>query len=559
MSYDGSRPVGGGGPTDVPVTGSLDTVPKKKGVSSKGRNIKVKDDVVPQVGNKGTPPVIDSSRPVPQTKLTSRDVVPNGHLDPVGLGESGSLGVDDEDLDTLLDEQLEQHRTPEDQPRPTLGSGDDLPPPPPSDEDEPPGNPKKTGNKPKVQISSTTEVPDQENLDGIKKGLKSRFAFLDKIPHKKDILCIAIGAVICAAALGAMPATLGLIGLGSALVLTGTAYMLHDAGTPKTDAPPPPPPPHDKPKNEDEEEKKEKPGDHPPPPPGATGDNFLAVANPDFQEAEQSASTEDARRKLQELLQQKPPYSPEKLEDLVTTFASADLPLSHAVSEVMGQVLYEAGMNHQDNEAWAQLDKMIGAVKGAVGDESSGAENAGKMKEACLSLLAALRDIKPETLVTMRAQTVALLSSGTLNAAAKQVLKAQLEAIDLKLAAMKQSASTPLSVSSTGVGATALKPEEKLGLKPEVLDEGMPRRRYLNFRMELSEQMDKGGIRLSEFEADRILFAAMGVLKAGDAGSLSGPEFIKRLKQDASMASFAATIDRIARGNRIFSGGGTPS
>lgn len=559
MSYQGPGPVGNGS-VKVPQGGSLDSGLKAKEGKHNQRDVKVNDDVVPFVGSKAGNPPPAPNKPLPERKLTDRDVIPNGELDPLGLS-GGSLG--DQELEALLDEQLDQQRPPGDKPGPKPGSlstpGEDDQPPVPHDGDsldQPLVNSSKTGHQPKVKISSTTEAEEQENIDGIKKGLKSRLGFLDKIPHKKNLLFIAIGTALCAASLAAMPATLGLLGLGSALILTGTAYMLHDAGSSGNEGAQPTPPAEKK-KDEDEEKTKTDESSSSSTTPETPDDGFLAVANPEFQEAKQSTDAEEARKKLQELFKQKPPFPPQQLDDLVTSLASGKLPLSHAVAEITGELLHKAGMDHKDKKAWAYLDQMINAIEGGLADDTSGEENAKKMQEACLGVLNAMSELTPQILLDMRGQTVALLSSNAVNAACKQVLEAQLEAIDMKLSEMKGKASATLEIPTPTDAGSGMDPDGKLGLDSEILEGTHQRRHYLAFRMELAGQIENNNINLSEFEADRVLFAAMNILQADPHGTLSGSAFLQRLKQEPSMAPYAKEIQKVAQ-NRLFSDGTTP-
>ena len=548
MSYQGPLTNGSGEIPAVPAGGSLDTGLGKQKAKHRQRNVKVVNDKVPSiVGSQTDHPVHDNQQP---RKLSDRGITPSHHLDSLGLQDGLNDSLGDDDIEALLNEQLNKNNSPGSKPDvpdpddiqlPVLPTDDGNPP------SSPPFDPSKTGHQPNVQISSTTTAEAQRNIDGIKKGLKNRLGFLDKVPHKKNLLFIAIGTALCAASLAAMPATLGLMGLGSALVLTGTAYMLHDSGTSGNEEPQPTTP--EKKKDEHDEKKKT---DEPEPPsstPEPPDEGFLAVANPDFQEAEQGTSAAEARENMKALLQQKPPYQSKQLDELVTSLTSGSLPLSHAVAEITGELLHKAGMNHNNQQAWTHLDEMVNAVEGGLTDEGSGEENAKKMREACRGVLDSVTNLTSQVLLEARGQMQSLISSDDLpGAACKKVIASSVEAIDEKLSEMKGMASTSQNLSAPASALSEGVPAAKLGLDPGMLGmETSQARLYLAFRMELAEKINRKEISLSEHEADRVLFAAMNVLIANPSANLSGPAFIQQLKKDSAVVNYAEQIDKVAK------------
>ena len=323
-------------------------------------------------------------------------------------------------------------------------------------------------------------------------------------------------------------------------IATSAAYLLHDANSPGDGAPPPPPPDGGKKKAEDGK----KPDDTPDSKPPLAGD-FIALENPDFQQAPQSSPSEDEARRLANLRKKNggltPPQVHDLVKDLVTT--ESELPLSTRVAKAVAPLLVKAGFNPDMPESWEATNGMIAALQKSL-EQPDVSEKllAQEMLAATKELLKQLHNLDMAALMAYRQRAVALATLPNLPARAAQVLHAQVQAIDERIHELKVEAEfpPPTSIDTKSRVAASAAASERLGLGPDdhlKIEDFANRRHYFLLKAELAEKVGK---EISEQDADSLLFAAYNILTSADVEVMPGAVFIDKLKQDPAYLSSPA-------------------
>lgn len=391
--------------------------------------------------------------------------------------------------------------------------------------------------KANVQIQTTEEVEGEaQKVQETQEKLAGKLSFLDKIPHKKNIAFMGIGSVLLAAGLALFPAGLVVASVGMMFIATSAAYLLHDANSPGDDAPPPPPP--DGGKKKEDDGKKPDDGSKP-----AVPGDFLALENPDFQQAPQSSLNEDEARRLAALRKNNnggltPPQVHDLAKDLVTT--ESELPLSTRVSQAVAPLLVKAGFNPDMPESWEATNAMLATLKKSLEQPDADEEKlAQEMLAATKELLRQLHNLDIEALMAYRQRAVALATLPNLPARAVQVLHAQVEAIDERIQELKTEAELalvphpqPNHTAPQSRVVTAAVPRERLGLGADdhlKIGDFANRRHYFLLKAELA---GKVGNEITEQDANSLLFAAYNILSPVDVEAMPGAVFIDRLKRD---------------------------
>ena len=510
-----------------------------------------------------------SSQPV-QRSILDRHAQHNDQLDPEGLESLPSADHVAVDMDDILDQQLEQvHGKSTPQPPVYPPVGDEGKKPPPEDHPTPPpsggatpekpkpapdgSQPVSAGGKTNVQITSTEEVDTEaQKIEETEKGLAKKLSFLDKIPHKKNIAFMGVGAVLCAVGLGTFPAGLIVASIGMMFIAVSTAYLLHDANAPDDGAPTPPPPPENKKKEEDEGKKPEETPDSKPSVPS----DFIALENPEFQQAARSTVGDDEARRLEEL-KKKANLTPPQIHDLVNELVTteSELPLSQRVANAVAPLMVEAGFDPRQPESWTATNAMIATLEKALTDPDATKEQVVQsMVAATTALLEMLDKSKVADLLKLRESVVAMASL-PLSSNAVSAMQGMVQAIDDRILVLSAKVEVdashlapkePFKGARKG-GATSVDRGERLGLGPEDhlnITNSTNKRHYFLLKAELAAQVGQG---FTEQDANNLLIAAYSILNSSEE-ALAGAVFIDQLKKDpAYLASPArqAAIEEI--------------
>ncbi|MET4695776.1 hypothetical protein [Endozoicomonas lisbonensis] len=558
-----AHPPGGADGASRPASsigGSLDPERTKHPEVGRHRSNSVTSERGRRVVGRGKAP--DESRPGKRIhERTAEKYIDS--LDPEGLDDqSEDESYASGDLDELLNEEL-RRKHPDDtssarpsrQPR---RPDEDLPAPDQPPEETPPVReepPAPTGRR-NVQITSTEDVdgdPDQAREQEIEAGLTKRLSFIDKIPYKKYLTGSVIGAVLIGVGMATFPAGALLYSVGAMMLSTSLAFMYSDDGS--QPSPPPPSPDSGKKKKENDSNQ---PDDTPEP--SVPKNDFLAVENPDFRGAEGlTPEQEEAQRRMKELLEKRGRINPEDINRLEAELMRGDSsePLSNRIAKILAPVLREAGFDCSE-AGWKAVSGVCNAVKRVVeSPQMPEDELAGEMYGSTQRMLDHLPNLNKDMLMKYRPSAVALMQTPGLPNRAKVVLKAHVDAIDDRLNRLS-------TEESRQPPPVARKPErlhkkgkiaevergENLGLGPNDhlnLENLTNRRHYFLLKAELINKISPD---FSEQEANKILYAAYGVLSSPDG--IPGTSFIERLKQDPAVVAHQQVVDEIVNGQRRF-------
>ncbi|MCW7556335.1 hypothetical protein NX722_27625 [Endozoicomonas gorgoniicola] len=555
-------PPDGSGRTGSPIGGSLEPeIPQPKEVGKHGSSSVTSAPVKRFIGSGKAH---EESRPRGRNIRERTAEKYSDSFDPEGFEEpSEDEGLESGGLDELLDDQLRskhpdntssaeplgrllQHD--EDQPAP------DQPPEETSPVSEESSAPEGRRN---IQITSTEDAngdPGREGEQDIEAGLTNRLSFVDKIPYKKYLTGSVIGAVLIGVGMATFPAGALLYSVGAMMLSTSLAFMYSDDGS---QAAPPPPSP-DSGKKKKEENDSNKPDDTPEP--SVPKNDFLAVENPDFQGAEGlTPEQEEAQRRMKELLNNRGRIDPEDITRLEAELMSGDSsePLSSRMAKILAPVLREAGFDCSE-EGWKAVSAVCNAAKRVITNpQMPEDELAGEMYGSTQRMLDHLPNLNKDMLMKYRSSAIALMQTPSLANRARVVFKAHIDAIDDRLNRLR----TEEKRQPPPVARKPQQPQKKskiaeidrgenLGLGPNDhlnLENLTNRRHYFLLKAELINKISPD---FSEQKANKILFAAYGVLSSPDG--IPGALFIERLKQDPAVAAHQQIVDQIVSVQRRF-------
>ena len=548
-------PPDGTGRTGSPMGGSLEPERPQPPEVGRHRSSSVTSTRGKSVVGRGKAPEVSRLRGRNIHERTAEKY--SDSFDPEGFEDlSEDEGFESGDLDELLDEQL-RRKHPE-------GVSSDRPPGQPRrHDDQPPTETPPVGEEPpapagrrNVQITSTEEVdgdPEREREQEIEAGLAKRTSFLDKIPYKKYLIGAVVGAVLIGAGVATFPSGALLYSIGAMMLSMSMAFMYSDDGP--RDAPPPPPPDSGKKKEENNGSQPDET-----PEPSVPKNDFLALENPDFRGAEAPTfEQEEAQRRMKELLKNRGRINPDDITRLESELTRGDSsePLSGRIAKILAPVLREAGFDCSE-AGWQAVSGVCNVAKRMIENPQMPAEElANGMYDSTQEMLDHLPNLNKDMLVNYRTSAVTLMQTPGLPTRAKTVFKAHIDAIDDRLNRLRAGekrqpppvARKPLR--SQGKGKlTEVELGENLGLGPNDhlnLENLTNRRHYFLLKAELANKTNQN---FSEDEANKILFAAYGVLSSSDG--IPGALFIERLKQDSAVAANQQVIDEIVSVQRRF-------
>ena len=262
---------------------------------------------------------------------------------------------------------------------------------------------------------------------------------------------------------------------------------------------------------------------------------------------------------MKELLNNRGRIDPEDITRLEAELMSGDSsePLSSRIAKILAPVLREAGFDCSE-EGWKAVSAVCNAAKRVITNpQMPEDELAGEMYGSTQRMLDHLPNLNKDTLMKYRSSAVALMQTPGLANRARVVFKAHIDAIDDRLNRLR----TEEKRQPPPVARKPKQPQKKskiaeieqgenLGLGPNDhlnLENLTNRRHYFLLKAELINKISPD---FSEEKANKILFAAYGVLSSPDG--IPGALFIERLKQDPSVAAHQQIVDQIVSVQRRF-------
>ena len=411
------------------------------------------------------------SEPQPQRKI---ETVPRINTDNASKewdqhGWVSGSAEDNEKLESLLANRLGESAAPGKQGTDSNSGPDEVLPARSSqslttDQSEPEFFVQSASEEPDFLVQGSTQAKEKESIEQlgnkdqkenkIKSGLASKLAFLNSIPHKKDILFVALGIACCVGAVASMPIGFAVFyPLGAILLNEVVAGALFGSDDSPAVAPPSNTEPEKEKKSEDKDKKSESAQSSDSP------DNkgeFLAAENADFKKADEAIdSGEEARRKLLEAQKNNGNLTNneanetskviQQLEDELRNTSSGQ-PLADRVASILAPVMSKAGFDDKP-ESWAAVDQMVDAAKKALSSMGTTDDQLfDDMYAATKVVLDSLKNLNDVVLDEMRNKIAALMSAPGLSQSTVKLLQAQINAIDERLAELhldKASGSRP--------------------------------------------------------------------------------------------------------------------